>query len=1121
MSEIVDAAQRQRAIDPTASFCVSAPAGSGKTEILIQRFLGLLARVVRPEQVLAITFTRKAAAEMRDRVVTALQSAALESKCTTDHEQVTRNLARAVLAVDEREGWALLHNVTRLNIQTIDGFCRGLTLQMPVLSAIGGQANPQDDAQLLYREAISDLFALMEDEHPIAADLRAVLAHLDNNWQRLQGMLETMLQRRQQWQDYVRVHTSPRASEQYLIQLVQQLVEEELQALHAVLAHYEPDIVDLQKFAAGNKGESALEAFPGTSANDLAGWRLVRNLLLTKENVWRKRITVAEGFPKDQSDHADRQKKRMRALLDELSSMSELQAQLGAVASLPELTEGSTSWSLVVHLSRLLPVLAAQLLLVFRRYGQVDYTQITQSALDALGEEEAPTDLALRLDYAIEHILVDEFQDTAIAQYKLLHKLTRGWGEYNAANPDAPRTLMIVGDAMQSIYGFRDANVGLFINAQRDSFNGVTLEPLVLASNFRSDAALVDWVNHCFQPAFPSTDDMVKAQVRYHPAAAVRPTGDESPVTLDVFCGEEKYTDEALYICAQIQQHVAAGETDIAVLGRQRKHVQTISRRLKSLGVPHLAQELNSLAHSPAVADLLTLCRALANRADRLAWLALLRAPWCGVQLADLLCIGRWQRERPLAVSIGDPQLLAQLSPAGQCRLLHVHSVLQHAEAQRDRLALRVWVEQAWLALGGPQALDDPLGLDDAEQFFQLLEQADAAAIGLDTGWLSRQLEKQFMSGGDAHSPVQLLTIHKAKGLEFTRVYIPRLDGQTGSDRNTLLLADEHITSTGQRGFLLAANDDSEKGEPSLFNYMKVRRKNKEALETTRLLYVGATRAIKHLHLSASLNWDAKKECIQTPSSSSLLRTIWCDEIAAQATVHGLTESAAGSSRDVDQMSAPLSRLVESSLPQFAYEPGKPTEPSAGLNRPDHTDNYFERSVGTVVHWALEMLAMGENLPQAISTEHRQLWQQQLQSLGLWGESCRQGLAVVEQSIAAMLSESGCGPWVLSAAHEEARNEWTLAVATADGAARDIVIDRSFIDVESGHRWIVDYKTSVPRADETLESFTARECDHYREQLRAYRDALCELVTEPLRCALCFTALGHLQVLPELDAPGR
>ena len=197
-------------------------------------------------------------------------------------------------------------------------------------------------------------------------------------------------------------------------------------------------------------------------------------MLLTRGGGWRRRITVAEGFPPGKGE-AQAMKSRLQSVIAELAGIEGLQQRLAAVDTLPEMARGSGSWQLLVHLSRLLPRLAAELLLVFQRHGAVDHTQVALSALQALGEDDAPTELALRLDYLIEHILVDEFQDTSVNQYELLHCLTRGWGEYNATHPEAPRTLMIVGDGMQSIYGFRGANIGLFLKARSEGFNGVSL----------------------------------------------------------------------------------------------------------------------------------------------------------------------------------------------------------------------------------------------------------------------------------------------------------------------------------------------------------------------------------------------------------------------------------------------------------------------------------------------------------------------------------------------------------------------------------------------------------------------------------------------------------------------
>ena len=131
---IVDAPQRARALDVLRSFCVTAPAGSGKTELLIQRYLALLVRVERPEQVLAITFTRKAAAEMRERVLQALCEAEAGTPCDSDHQRVTRGLAEDALVHAERGSWHIMRDISRLNIKTIDSYCAGVTRQMPVLS---------------------------------------------------------------------------------------------------------------------------------------------------------------------------------------------------------------------------------------------------------------------------------------------------------------------------------------------------------------------------------------------------------------------------------------------------------------------------------------------------------------------------------------------------------------------------------------------------------------------------------------------------------------------------------------------------------------------------------------------------------------------------------------------------------------------------------------------------------------------------------------------------------------------------------------------------------------------------------------------------------------------------
>ena len=175
-----DLAERRRALDPAHSFIVQAPAGSGKTGLLIQRYLRLLAQVDAPEEIVAITFTRKAAAEMRERVLTALAVFTLTDSVAdeSEHDKLTCELAAAVLQRDAEAGWQISANPARLRIQTIDSLCAALTRQMPMLSKFGSQPESVEDAAEFYLDAARATIALVEgnDEmKQVAQDVERLL----------------------------------------------------------------------------------------------------------------------------------------------------------------------------------------------------------------------------------------------------------------------------------------------------------------------------------------------------------------------------------------------------------------------------------------------------------------------------------------------------------------------------------------------------------------------------------------------------------------------------------------------------------------------------------------------------------------------------------------------------------------------------------------------------------------------------------------------------------------------------------------------------------------------------------------------------------------------------------
>jgi ATP-dependent helicase/nuclease subunit A len=194
-----DTSARARALDVAQSFLVQAPAGSGKTELLIQRFLALLAHVDRPERIVAMTFTRKAAGEMRERIVRALGEAAEDAKhpVATTHAQRTRDLAKAALLQDARQGWHLTAHPARLSVQTIDAFCAGLARQAPLATRLGAVVPRfEERARPLYESAVREALA---DAGADNSDWRRLLAHFDNDAAQLVALLAGMLGKRDQW----------------------------------------------------------------------------------------------------------------------------------------------------------------------------------------------------------------------------------------------------------------------------------------------------------------------------------------------------------------------------------------------------------------------------------------------------------------------------------------------------------------------------------------------------------------------------------------------------------------------------------------------------------------------------------------------------------------------------------------------------------------------------------------------------------------------------------------------------------------------------------------------------------------------------------------------------------
>ena len=196
---IPDTKEREAALDPASSFIVEAPAGSGKTELLIRRFLRLLSIVKRPEDILAITFTRKAAGEMHSRIMDALIFAGKGVAPKEPYRLKTYELSKEALERNAEMGWDILQNPSRLRVQTIDSLSSSIAARMPVLTRLGGKPKLVEEPDEIYEEAARRTIELVEDEGLDGECVREALSHLDNLAPQLRRRLVTMLKKRDQW----------------------------------------------------------------------------------------------------------------------------------------------------------------------------------------------------------------------------------------------------------------------------------------------------------------------------------------------------------------------------------------------------------------------------------------------------------------------------------------------------------------------------------------------------------------------------------------------------------------------------------------------------------------------------------------------------------------------------------------------------------------------------------------------------------------------------------------------------------------------------------------------------------------------------------------------------------
>lgn len=1164
MTMPVDHATRQRALDTRRSYAVAAPAGSGKTALLTQRMLRLLAEAETPEQILCMTFTRKAATEMRQRLVAALQMPQLDPQPADEFAQEMCMLAQRVLSRDNDQNWRLIESPTRLRIMTIDSFCWQLANQLPFESVIGSPLEPLENTDLHYRRAIHDLLEELESPGPLGNALTTLLAHLDNDLSRFESLLTVLLGKREQWLPYIIGGDRARPA---LENALRALVTETLEQAAVLLGPAGSDLALLLDYAAGNLEHSnhplrcclGLSALPAAIPDHLPQWRGIVELLLTKSHTWRKTINKTSGFPSkadaDDPAVADARKNAWQELTRWCQHQDGLLELLADIRFLPDATYNEAQWQILEALACILPQLSARLSWVFQSDGVCDFTEVSLGAMRALGDSETPTDLTLRLDTQIHHILVDEFQDTASIQFRILERLTAGWQFGDG------RTLFFVGDAMQSLYGFRNANVGLFLDVRQHPLGEIELEPLDLTVNFRSQAGVVDWVNRIFSNAFPAHVDISRGAVPYAPAVAVHPLQQGNAVSIDVFEDDPARLQEAEQVAARViaaQSNTPQGV--IAILVRGRAHLLEILPALREQDIHWRATDIEPLAACMPVIDLMSLTRAMLNPADRIAWLALLRAPWCGLALDDLLHVVTTPlAENPLPAGQRWPLIIEQLrhfrscpalSVTGQRILARVTEVIFTGWQQRHRKSLRIWLEGIWLKLGGPAALNDGAGLAQCQQYWDLLEAKTGDACYIPDWSVFEDAVHRLFAGRPGtveHTadlpPVHIMTIHKAKGLEFDTVIIPGLDRRTRSDNSQLLLWRERVSASGETQLLLSPPPKIGAGNDALFDYLKREEALKNRLETTRVLYVACTRAKQRLHLLF-------QEPAKQPSASSLLASLWpalADELSqpganCEVVRHPGSETAAALAANTSDAHRYQWRLpadwqfpehaVTASGGNFLHPANCSDDDTNTMDRDADTtidlkssdtpsqpeqdsgqsDNDDARKAGILLHRTLRSLTL-EGLShwnkQRIDRQV-QVWRQQIRGMVFTDPDA--AVKILTQALRNCLTDAD-NAWLFDNGMEASACELALGYLDENDRPRTAIIDRTF--VTAGERWIVDFKLTAPTPGQNDQQFLIAQKHTYTAQLNHYAKLMSVLCDLPIKTALYFPLMPRLQLISD------
>lgn len=1051
---LIDEKARTEATDPTISCILQAPAGSGKTEVLTQRFLRLLSRVEEPEQIVALTFTRKAANEMRERVLCALMRADQGLTPENEHQKKTTQYANDALLQNKRKQWQLLTLPHRLRITTIDSLCQRLTRAMPLFERNIPYATLIDQPEPFYHQAATACFKHALEDPTYQGALVTLLRHFDNRQDKVIQILSEQLQTREQW--LRKLFTAQQQGKEDFEKALACMETHEINRFKtSVPTSLIPDLIALSKQVAAIENNPASPRFILKSCQDWetlnpAQLQGLASLLLTSQLTWRKAFDHHVGLKREACDKKtyDTLKEGSKALLASLSHHPACLEALVRVRHLPSPIYPESSWHTLQALFTLLPLLTAHLTVVWQEHHCTDFTAVATAAHQALTVNDTPTDLALYLDNTIHHLLIDEFQDTSIQQFELISQLVEGFQE--------GKTVFIVGDPMQSIYRFRSAEVGLFLRAKYRGIGPVQLKSLGLSCNFRSNAVLIDWINAYFPSIFPPDNDLESGAIQFHPAQAIHMPKQTSFLKAQQYATKEEEAEHLVRtIQAELEQYP---DQTIAILVRSRRQLNRIIPTLRAANIAYQGVDIDWLSALPHIQDAWMMTQCLLTPGSDLAWAAFLRSPWCGLSLSDLLRLS--QRQNSLFEVLSQEETYERLPPQSQTRAKFCYETIRHAILHRQQQPLAQWVLSTLQSLHLDAALTVREQLD-LNEYLHLLEVHEKDGV-LEMQGFKKAFNQLYSKQVEA-ARLHIMTIHKAKGLEFDCVMLPGLSAKTSQTAQPLL---RWLTLPSEEGDVILVSPLKSRHEETsvLYDYLSKLDKEKESYEQQRLLYVAVTRAKSRLYLSDF------QHTISANTFKSLLKEVTFETVESKTNINPTTSVIVNTER-----------LPETFYIHPAYAKNRQTQKSEWSLQADDA-RIFGIATHTLLQW--------------ICTYHPKEFDElpwNLAHLSLREQGIVDTTALLDRIRNALypLFHTPKGRWIIQP-HPHEHNEYPVLVKE-QGILHTRIIDRTF--EADGVRWIIDFKTGHPSPK-------------HQQQIQAYAKHLSSIYTIPIRCGLYYLPDG-------------